>query len=151
MIDGSITTGSMPVDTVAPGMFSANADGQGVAAALALRVDGGGAQSIEQVIQANQAGTRYIALPVDAKADAGQVYLILFGTGIRGRSELSKVKVTAGGIDLPVVYAGEQGQFPGVDQVNVGPVPASLAGRGEVQVVVTVDGRTANSVTVAFR
>jgi uncharacterized protein (TIGR03437 family) len=51
---------------------------------------------------------------------------------------------------VDVLYAGSQIQYPGLDQINV-PVPATLAGSGEVDVSVTVDGRTANTVRIAIR
>ena len=43
-----------------------------------------------------------------------------------------------------------QGQFDGLDQINLGPLPRELAGRGEVDIVITVDGKQANVVTVTF-
>jgi uncharacterized protein (TIGR03437 family) len=41
-------------------------------------------------------------------------------------------------------------QFDGLDQVNVY-VPRSLAGAGEVPVILTVDGITANVVTINIK
>ena len=42
--------------------------------------------------------------------------------------------------------------IPGeADQVNVGPLPRSLAGKGESNLVLQVDGRTANTVTVNIK
>lgn len=58
--------------------------------------------------------------------------------------------VTIGGMPAMPVYAGPQNQFPGLDQMNV-QVPAGLAGKGEVNVVVMVEGRAANTVRVAFK
>ena len=58
--------------------------------------------------------------------------------------------VRIGGVDAQVQYAGAQGSFPGLDQVNV-QVPPSMAGRGEVDVVLTVDAQPANTVKVAFQ
>jgi uncharacterized protein (TIGR03437 family) len=75
------------------------------------------------------------------------VYLILYGTGIRNRSSLSAVSVTVGGSGTVVEYAGPQGTFVGEDQINA-VLPQSLAGAGQVNVVVTVDGITANTVKV---
>ena len=46
-----------------------------------------------------------------------------------------------------VAYAGPQAEFNGLDQVNLN-VPPSLAGAGEVPVILTVDGVTANVVIV---
>ena len=42
-------------------------------------------------------------------------------------------------------------QFTGEDIVNIGPLPRSLAGTGEVNVVLRFDGKLTNSVTVNFR
>ena len=44
-----------------------------------------------------------------------------------------------------------QGQFVGLDQINIGPLPRSLAGRGEVNILLTADGKPANTVTVNVR
>ena len=52
---------------------------------------------------------------------------------------------------MPVLYAGAQATFAGLDQVNIGPLPASLAGKGTVNLVLTVESQTANTVEVAFK
>jgi uncharacterized protein (TIGR03437 family) len=78
------------------------------------------------------------------------VYLLLYGSGVRGRAALSDVVVTIGGVPAEVVYAGPQGNFVGLDQVNV-KLPRSLAGRKEVNVLLSVTGRTANPVTVSIK
>jgi uncharacterized protein (TIGR03437 family) len=108
-------------------------------------VDAAGAQTVLEVFHAAQGG--YVATPLDLGAATDQVILELFGTGIRGRSALTAVTATIGGQAAEVQYAGPQGGFAGLDQVNVR-VPRSLAGRGDVDVVLTVDGKTANTVTV---
>ena len=38
----------------------------------------------------------------------------------------------------------------GLDQVNIGPLPSSLAGRGSVTILLTADGLTANAVQANF-
>jgi len=48
------------------------------------------------------------------------------------------------------LFAGAGGGYAGLDQVNV-LVPRGLIGKGEVPIVLTVDGKQANSVTVAFK
>jgi uncharacterized protein (TIGR03437 family) len=50
-------------------------------------------------------------------------------------------------MSFPVLYAGPQPQFPGLDQVNV-PLSLSLRGAGVVNVTVTVDGVTSNPVKI---
>jgi uncharacterized protein (TIGR03437 family) len=92
-----------------------------------------------------------VAVPLSLGTDSDQVYLVLYGTGIRGRGQLPDVEVEIGGSGVPVTYTGAQSEYPGFDQVNVGPLPRSLGGRGEVTVVMTVDGRRANQVTVSIQ
>ena len=60
------------------------------------------------------------------------------------------VKVTIGGIPAAVPYLGVQSQYPALDQMNV-IVPHGLAGAGEVPIVLTVDGQTANVVTISLK
>jgi uncharacterized protein (TIGR03437 family) len=90
------------------------------------------------------------SLPLDAFAIPGEVYIGLFGTGLRGHGGLSNVTATVGGEEVPVSFAGAQGEFAGLDQVNLGPLPRALAGRGEVEIVISVSGKTSNPVTVVF-
>jgi uncharacterized protein (TIGR03437 family) len=45
---------------------------------------------------------------------------------------------------------GAQGSLVGLDQINV-LIPRSLIGRGEVDVMLTVDGKAANTVRVAIK
>jgi len=142
-----VARGSANIDVVAPGLFTANADGKGVPAALAVRVAASGAQSPLNVYRCGTAQGSCAPVPIDLGVATDQVVLELFGTGIRGRSALPAVTATIGGQAADVQYAGPQGGFMGLDQVNIG-VPRSLAGRGAVDVVLTVDGKTANTVTV---
>jgi uncharacterized protein (TIGR03437 family) len=79
--------------------------------------------------------------------DASTVFLELFGTGIRGRTSLGSVRATIGGTTVMVLCAGAQGEFPGLDQVNL-ELPLTLKAKGETDVVLTVDGKVANKVRV---
>jgi uncharacterized protein (TIGR03437 family) len=38
--------------------------------------------------------------------------------------------------------------YAGEDQVNIGPLPESLAGTGTVKIILIADGQAANTVTV---
>jgi len=49
-----------------------------------------------------------------------------------------------------VLYAGEAPGYPGLDQINV-LAPTSLAGRGSVDLTLTVDGKKANTVKLTFK
>jgi uncharacterized protein (TIGR03437 family) len=53
-------------------------------------------------------------------------------------------------VPVTILFAGAGGGYAGLDQVNV-LVPRGLIGKGEVPIVLTVDGKQANSVTVAFK
>jgi uncharacterized protein (TIGR03437 family) len=125
-----------------PGLFSADATGQGAAAAVALRIAPGGERTTEFVFDA-ALEPKPIALN-----QQDEVYLLLFGTGIRGFSR--RVTVTVGGLPVAVLGAQPQSEFVGLDQVNAGPLPLGLAGRGEVAIELTADGMAANVVTAAF-
>lgn len=139
--------GTSTVETVTPGLFAANSNGQGVAAAVALRVKADGTQVVEPVLQLNSTTNQYVTSPLTAPASSEQLFLIVFGTGFRNRTSLANVSATIGGTSTEVTYASAQGTFVGLDQANIR-IPSSLAGRGDVNVVMTVDGKTSNTVTI---
>lgn len=144
-----MTTGTSQIATIAPGLFPANADGRGVAAAVVLRRNATGQDSYERVAQLNPQGQQ-VAVPINLGPATDQVFLLLFGTGLRLRSNLSSVAAQIGGVNAEVFFVGPQETYVGLDQVNVR-IPRSLAGRGEVDVVVTVDGVAANTVRVSIK
>jgi len=148
--DGSTATGTVQIANVAPSLFSANANGQGVAAAIILRVLNNGSQIIEPISNWNADLNRFVATPIDLGEEGQQVYLVLFGTGIRYRSGLSGLTTSIGGTDATVLYAGAQNDFIGLDQINL-LLPRTLVGRGEVDVVVTADGITSNTLRVRIK
>jgi uncharacterized protein (TIGR03437 family) len=148
--DGILSTGTVEIAMTAPGIFTANSNGSGVAAANILRVHQNGAQLVEPVAMLAAGTNQFVSREIDLSPTDEDVFLVLFGTGIRGRSSLTGVSVTIGGQPMQVTFAGEQGSFIGLDQVNVR-LSRSLIGRGVVDVVLTVDGVTANTVTVQFK
>ena len=147
---GQIALSAVPIATVAPGLFTANANGQGVAAAVVLRIKADGSQSYEPVSRFDAAANQSVSVPIDLGATTDLVFLLAYGSGIRGRSALTAISATIGGTAVPVEYAGPQGDFAGLDQLNV-LLPRSLAGRGEVDLTLTVDGKTANTVRVSIK
>ena len=138
------------VEPVAPGIFSMNSSGKGVGAIIGMRIAGGQRTDVP-VFSYNSATKQYVSVPIDLGAATDLVYLSLYGTGLRGFSSLSAFTVTIGGVSAPVSGAAAQSQYPGLDQVNIGPLPRTLAGKGESNLVLQVDGRTANTVTVSFQ
>jgi len=57
------------------------------------------------------------------------------------------VTAMVGNTPCQVAFAGPQGTYFGLDQVDV-ELPQSLAGSGTVNVMITAAGQTANTVTV---
>jgi len=138
--NGVVSQGQLQALAEAPGIFTANASGAGAPAAV-WTLDGVNYSSV----------TNPDLSPKSVPAGA---YFVLFGTGIRrapdpnaadGNGVAESVQVTIGGIALTPLYAGAQGAFVGLDQINF-QAPNSLAGRGKVDVVISVNGRVANTV-----
>jgi uncharacterized protein (TIGR03437 family) len=147
ILNGDSTPPSITVQVanVAPGLFTANGAGTGVAAAIAIRrLIATQTDTAVPVYHCDANGCS--STPLDLAADA-QVFLELYGTGIRRRSSLANVSATIGGVSAQVLFAGPQGQFPGLDQVNVA-LPQNLQKHGEQDLVLTVDGQAANTVRV---
>lgn len=145
---GDLVTGTIQIESTVPGLFSANSSGQGLAAALALRVKPNGEQQYEPIAVYDSALAAFVARPIDVSSD--DVYLILYGTGLRHRSSLSAVSAKIGGSASQVIYAGGQGSYAGLDQLNV-QLGRHLTGRGEVEIEVEVEGKLANKVKVHIR
>ncbi len=150
--DGAVSTGVATIAVVAPGLFAANANGQGVAGAVALRIIADGTQSFEPIARLDTTlnPPRFVAVPLDLGPESDQVFLLLFGTGIRFRSSLMGVTVSIGGSNAQVDYAGPAPGFVGLDQLNVR-LARSLIGRGEVDITLMVDGMAANTVRASIR
>jgi len=136
-------SGTVTVSAAAPGLFSMGAST--TAAAGAIRVPNG--QTTQTAVPVFDCGSGTCATVPIAIDNQSTVYLSLYGTGLRGAA--SSVTCTVGGVPVPVTYAGPQGGFPGLDQVNIS-IPAALRGRGEVDVVVSAGGQASNAVRLAF-
>ena len=145
----AVTGGGVTVAAVGPGLFLFQ--GSNIAAAYVTRVKADYSQTNENIYAYNSSGA-LVAAPIDLGPASDQVYLILYGTGLRGHSAASNsVVVTAGGANLQVAYAGAQNaSYPGLDQINV-LLPRSLAGKGDVTIQVTVDGQAANPCHVTIK
>jgi uncharacterized protein (TIGR03437 family) len=128
------------ISAVAPALFTAPQNGQGPAAAQAVNNQG--------YINTSQctAPTTCTLVPIDVTT---YPYLTLYGTGIRGAAQ-SSVSVKIGNVNAPVTFVGAQGQYAGLDQVNVS-LPASLQGRGQLVITITANGQTTNMGEVAFQ
>lgn len=141
--DVVLASGNVFVAPVAPSLFTANANGSGVPAALIQRVASDGTQTFEPVFE-GEAGA-LTPKPI-AFGDGDRLFLLLFGTGIRAGQN---VVVRINGVEVPVLGSAAAPGFVGLDQVNA-ELLASLAGAGVVDVELIVEGEVANIVTLAF-
>ncbi len=146
----AIASGTLQIESVAPGLFAMNANGQGVPAALAVFGKADGTQTWQYVFNLGCQVGACQPVPIDLGPATDQVYLQLYGTGIRGRSSLSAVTAYIGGVAAPVEYAGPVAGMSGLDQVNLR-VPRSLIGRGQVGIELEVDGMAANGVLIHIK
>jgi uncharacterized protein (TIGR03437 family) len=160
-INGNIVgAGVINIAKVVPGLISANANGQGVAAAIALRVTGSGALSYESVASFDSAQNKFVPIPIDLGPSSDQVFVILFGVGFRyaqntdgnpDNGSAENVMITLGGVNVPALYSGPAPGFVGLDQCNIGPIPRSLIGRGLIDLVMKVEGKTANTIQLSIK
>ena len=144
---GTAFGGQAIIQNVAPGLYTQNMTGQGVAAANAITIHSDGTRDVQPVAQCDSSGQHCVPSPIDLGAPSDQVYLILYGTAIRHGKN---VAATIGPMNATVTFAGAQGSFTGLDQVNV-PIPSALRGKGQQVVTLTVDGQTANMVQIAIK
>jgi uncharacterized protein (TIGR03437 family) len=146
---GSTISAPVTIASTAPTLFAMSGNGSGVAAATATSVQASDPTLQDAVPVFECASGGCASVPIDLGVDTA-VYAAFYGTGIRNRSSLAGVTVTIHGVSVPVLYAGPQPEYPGLDQVNV-QLPLALRGSGESNVVLTVDGRAANPVTINIR
>jgi uncharacterized protein (TIGR03437 family) len=143
---GAQITGDATLASAAPSLFTANETGRGVAAAQVVIGHADGSQTFIPAI-ATCSGSGCTPVAIDLGSSTDQVFLVLFGTGIRGAGGASAVSAMVGSTPCHVSFAGAQGTFFGLDQIDV-ELPHSLAGSGTVNVVIAAAGAPANTVTV---
>ena len=143
--DGTVSQGQLTIAPVAPSIFTARGDINGAPAGVATT------DQVNFVLLNNADGT-------PRTLDTG-MFVSIFGTGFRFGSNsdfnlqngtAEALTITLGGTAVTALFSGPQGQFVGLDQINF-QIPASLAGRGNVDLVITVGGRTANTVRLNIR
>jgi uncharacterized protein (TIGR03437 family) len=138
--DGSVSTGTVEIRSVAPRLFTVS----GIPAGAILLIRNG-VQTQEAIFESG--GNGVAAIPIDLGPPMDQVFLMMFGTGLR---HASNVRVTIGGIDCAVSSAGPHSEMPGMDQVTVR-LPRSLAGSRNAEVRVTANEALAEITFLSFR
>lgn len=148
--DGTTTSGVVEIRALEAGLFSVNSNR--LAAANLLRVSADGTQTVEPVAQLS--GSEIVPVPISLENSTDRVFLILFGTGLRANGGLDAIRATAlagfSRVNLPVLFAGDQGTFPGLDQVNLELI-RSLRGRGDTEIYLEVDGILVSSVRITMQ
>lgn len=152
--NNNVSVGAINVSRVAPGLLTANASGRGLPAAIVLRIRNG-AQTFEPVARFDAGQNSIVPVPIDLGPPSDMVYLLLYGVGIRQRTRVENINANLGGVVKGLSPANfEDGVavegFVGLDQVNV-LLPRSLAGGGNVNVTLTVDGKSSNTVQINIR
>jgi uncharacterized protein (TIGR03437 family) len=140
-------TGFVQVAQVAPGLFSADSTGQGLAAGDAISQVGDATFTSPLAILDSNTNS-WIAQPIDLSAAPDGVTLQLRATGLRGRNANGYVVAQIAGVDVPLISITASTTDVGVDLVLIGPLPQSLAGSGLVNVLLAVDGVSANPVSI---
>lgn len=138
------SSGPVEITSLAPALFTLNQSN--LAAANAVCVSASGSQILENVYQLMNGSI--VAAPLNLRG-CHETVLQLFGTGIDALSA-GEVQVTLAGSLGTVSYAGPQGSFVGLDQINVA-IPLSLAGSGNIPIVLSAEGQTANTVNVTIQ
>ena len=135
------SSGAAQIDSVGAGLYSV--DGS-IAAATAALYAADGTSTPVNVFQCNPACA---AAPMSVGNGGDTLVVTLYGTGFRNIASMASASLTISGVQAQILYIGAQPTYPGLDQVNM-VVPRSLAGAGVVPVVLTVNGQTANAVTL---
>lgn len=146
---GEASRGLLTIARVAPGLFTADGSGRGYAAADVQQVRSDGSTAYNRVARFDPFANQFVANPI-ALPSLEQVFLILYGTGWRQRTAQTAVRATIGGLPAEVMFAGPQGRYAGLDQMNLR-LPLGLAGRGEQTVEVEIDGQQTNSVRISLQ
>ena len=134
------------VAATAPGLFTANSDGRGVAAAFAYKGAGSPMSQIPQpVFRCGDTPGSCVSAPIQLGRDT-PTYVALYGTGIRGAPAAS-VAVFIDGGSVPILYAGPQPEWDGLDQINI-ELPLTLRGAGEVDIVIQAGGALSNTARI---
>lgn len=133
--DGSVSRGTITVTPSAPGIFTRLANGTGAPVAVA------GMDGTTFPTQMSNADGTAVAI------DAGS-FVMLFGTGFRYAS--GAMTMSIGGTAVTPLGFAAQSQFNGLDQANV-QIPANMAGRGDVDLTLTVDGKVSNTVKLKIK
>lgn len=141
--DGSRSTGKVVIADYAPGFWTASQDGRGAPAGNAVQRFPDSKTREFPLSDCSTYGCRPTVIPLSPHVTTT---LHLEGSGFRYAGPHADIRATVGGLRVPVI-AVTRSEFPGHDSVTI-ELPPSLKGRGETDVVVSVNGVFSNVVRV---
>ena len=100
------------------GIFTATMDGLGLPAGLVYRIRADGSTAYEPLFQ-RDSSNNIVAVPIDFGPAGDQLYLALFGSGLRKSNPSGYFYCYVGSEVADVLYAGPQGIYAGLDQINL--------------------------------
>ncbi len=129
---------------MAPGFFTASADARGaVIGQVVQRSPEAGAPKTFAASECVRGVCRAVPIPLSSRLTTT---VRLMGSGIRNAGPGAAIRVTVGGVAVPVLSAGAADNL-GRDQVTIR-LPAALRGAGETDLVMTVNGALSNVVRI---
>ncbi len=141
--DGTSSTGKVMIADVAAGLWTAAQDGRGPVIGWVQQRFTNGRTTEFPAWKCPNGACRTFAIPLSRDASTT---VRLEGTGFRHASPHAAIRVTVGDLPVPVVSFGP---LPGIgrDQLTI-QLPDQLRGRGEMDLVMTVDGALSNVVRI---
>lgn len=142
--DGQTWSTTAEIANVNPAFYSVNSDG--LAQGYLVKVDPDGTETPMVFAQSNPDTGAQEPIAIDLGPEGTKIYLVLYGTGMRFVSAPEAGSVSVGGeASTPAITAN--GGYPGLDEIRF-LLPATLAGRGDVEIQATLDGVPSNIVKV---
>lgn len=142
--DGSRSAARVIIADVAPGFFTASSDARGAVTGEVVQ-RGTGAGQTKTFAASECAGDVCRAVPIPLSSGVTTT-VRLAGSGIRNAAANAAIRVTVGGIAVPVLSFGPADHV-GRDQVTI-QLPVELRGAGETDLVMTVNGVLSNVVRI---
>jgi uncharacterized protein (TIGR03437 family) len=148
-------TGKAFLAPLAPGLFTATANARGPAVGYAVHRDPGGEEWAYLIWQCNETDCQTEPITISPEFTTE---LILYGTGFGNNpgenpstAELGpapqKMQATIGGVPVPILSITPVDGFPAVKELRLG-LSEQVRGVGETDLLLTVEGRVANSVRI---
>jgi uncharacterized protein (TIGR03437 family) len=143
---GAGKTATVELQRASPGLFIAESDGEGPPVGYAFP---GTSSEAVALYGKNPATGRLEPVPV-AWGPSDGLFLKISGTGMRQLPGTAVMTARIGGVAVEVTELTSDPAVSGLDQLMIGPIPIQLAGRKNVPLLITAEGKTANVAIVSF-